>query len=204
MTGKSEKFFKFEIIKTMSEKKNKTKTITLVSKRAEPQIKENVKVKEKFSKEDISNMLKDYKEIRKSDLEKVPLRIGIKYEDQERFKYGGVLIAVESDKIKILHRGRPFSVIRKNLKRVWIQDTEKRDREREQEEKDHDEGLTLLELYREGRVTISKSEKEREVREELWKGYKESRVKMYRSKKEKETSEKVYEAYREGKVKVVR
>ena len=178
------------------------KTITMIKKGKEEPVKE--KVKEKFSKEDINRMLKGYKEIRIRDLEKTPLRVGIKYEDGERFKFGGMLMGVDKEMVYILNRGRKFNVEKKGLKRVWVQDTAKIEAEREKEEQDIEKGLNLLEKYNEGRIKVFKSGKELEEAMKVYEVYKAGLIIMCNDRKDKEKTKRIIEKYKNGELKTVR
>ena len=127
-----------------------------------------------YSKEEVKEMLKGYKQVKR--LQEIPLRTWIRYEDQEKFKAGGLLLSMDEEKMLLLNGKVKWSVVIENLKRVWMQDVEKREENKRKNEMDIENGLNLLKKYKEGCIILLNSKEEKDETNRVFKMYKEGKL----------------------------
>jgi hypothetical protein len=131
-----------------------------------------------YTKQEISEMLQGYREIKKSKLVEVPIFTRIRYCD-ERFKAGGMLLSVDNDNETITLKNGTFiwKVKLKKIKNIWIPEPqileqkeiqreirkEERQKEKDDEKKEIEKCKELIRLIKSGEIEIirKKSSKRR-------------------------------------------
>jgi hypothetical protein len=151
-----------------------------------------------YTREEIREMLKDYTEVRVRDIDRIPLRVRVRYEDNEKFKAGGLLLSVDESKI-FLSSNIKWNVLKCNIKRIWMQDLNKLNERKEREEKEREDGIELLEGYKSGIVKVYENEREKSKVDILIEKYKEGKVLILESKEEKEELKKLLNNIKSGK-----
>jgi hypothetical protein len=118
-----------------------------------------------YTKEEIREFLRLYKEIPVSRLKDVALDTNIRYED-DRFKKGGKLKDITDGRITIVSGGFKWGVCLSEIKRVWIEDDKKVDEEEYELERMEKIKEYLYEKYMKNLIVITKNKKQTKVLKE--------------------------------------
>jgi hypothetical protein len=124
-----------------------------------------------YTKEEITEMLEGYREIRKTKLGEVPIYTRVRYFD-ERFKAGGMLLKVDKENETITLKNGTFiwKVKLERIKKIWIPEPEileqkeiereirkeEREKERDDEKKEIKKCKELIRLIKSGEIEIVK------------------------------------------------
>lgn len=134
-------------------------------KREEEQIENTEETKEVkyigYTKEEIREMLKGYREVKKERIKDIPRYTRIRYYD-DRFKSGGMFLGVD-EKMLTLKNGKFIWKVRlENLRKIWVTAPEilkEKERQKEKEKEEIEKCKKLISMIKKGEVEIIRKKK---------------------------------------------